>query len=321
MEKPPDHHGVEDAFDKPPVEPVERAGLLATVISLLFEPAKLITLLGASSAGLAIFLGVIGFLAVGAHETLLGLPRLSHTNDEYVAAGSLFFPRTLLFMAASFLDGLAPWLFTGAVVLGLGALGLGRTRPAREAYGLAALVLLALVLVATLWLLAQAAECRGLLLQGQVSDENPVLTHLRKHDESWLQGRYGGLAVGVLCTAVWFKVLEDTFGPAAATPGPFAWGRSCWRWARIPGLVGVLICLFLLARAYGILTFPNRYPLLTAVAPADLLAQVAPGKDRAVVLHEGEKTLLIYFPDRQSLLQLDRGDVKAFSVTTPQAVP
>ena len=64
-------------------------------------PFKLIAWLGASAGGLTLLLVVIGFLALSAHDAMLGIPRSIQNNPEYVAVGGLFFGRSIIFLVAN----------------------------------------------------------------------------------------------------------------------------------------------------------------------------------------------------------------------------
>src|ERR1041385_3645221 len=93
-------------------------------------PLKLITWLGASAGGLTIFLVAIGFLALSAHDVMLGIPRSLQSNSEYVAVGGLFFGRSIIFLIASFIS-MKSWIvlvIASIIVVVLFNIPAGRSR-------------------------------------------------------------------------------------------------------------------------------------------------------------------------------------------------
>src|SRR5215510_14055683 len=104
------------AATTPPPEEAESSGPKTTSVFARLAPLKIIAWLGASAGGLTILLGAIGFLALNAHDVMLGIPRSS--NQEYVAVGGLFFARSIIFLVASFLSAKS-WIVLGVLLIAL----------------------------------------------------------------------------------------------------------------------------------------------------------------------------------------------------------
>ena len=176
-------------------------------------PLKIITWLGASAGGLTILLGAVGFLALGAHDAMLGIPRSIQNNSEYVAVGGLFFGRSVIFLIASFIS-VQSWIVLGVLLIGVAVLykiprHLCRGRSlvivlfsvallAAEVYGLARLI--------------RPLQISDLLLNLSAVENGPgkqVIDALLVKDTTWLGVEYGFLLLLILAFAIAFIFLEQ----------------------------------------------------------------------------------------------------------------
>lgn len=273
-------------------------------------PFKIIAWLGASAAGLTILLGAIGFLALSAHDVMLGIPRSIQNNTEYVTVGGLFFGRSIIFLVASFISAKS-WIVLAALLIGLVVLFKTSRRPSRgrslvialfsvvllgaEIYGLARLI--------------RPLQISNLLLNFSTGNYTParqVVDALLVRDTTWLSVEYGFmvLLVVVFSTALMFMERE---------------GRTrFWQVVRVPAFILLIICIFLLPRAYGVLTISNEYPTVVVESSAESGSSHA--NEPHLLLREDKDVFVLYDPSSQSIVTLKRDSVAQHKMYAPQHV-
>jgi len=127
--------------------------------SMIVEPAKLIGWLGASVGGLTILVLMVGFLALSAHDAMLGTPRTIEDKSEYIVTGSLFFSRSIIFLLGSLLDNRACWILLGLIVAaGVVFSFARRTRAGKHLVRLAMVALVGAEIFALFQLIARSEE-------------------------------------------------------------------------------------------------------------------------------------------------------------------
>lgn len=276
-------------------------------------PLKIITWLGASAGGLTILLGAVGFLALGAHDAMLGIPRSLQNNSEYVAVGGLFFGRSIIFLIASFIS-VQSWIVLGVLLIGVVVLyrmprHLCRGRSlvivlfsvallAAEVYGLARLI--------------RPLQISDLLLNLAAVENGPgkqVIDALLVKDTTWLGVEYGFLLLLILAFTVAFIFLEQE---------STGYRTQFWHVARVPAFVLLVICLFLLPRVYGVLTLSNDYPEVSLdTASQANSATVGPTR---FLLREDEKLFVLFDPSSQSIVTVKRDSITQHRMYAPQHI-
>lgn len=287
-----------------------------TQVSML----KIIAWLGASAGGLTILLVVIGFLALSAHDAMLGIPRSIQNNPEYVAVGGLFFGRSVIFLVASLISPKS-WIVAGVLIIG--AIMLFRHRQ-RHSRGRSMLIVLfsILLLVAEVYGLARLIkplQISNLLLNGSVDATSPgkqVIEAILVKDTTFLSVEYGFLVLLVVTFSVAFLMLEQESRDRLAATGVAGKRLLIWHVIRVPAFILLLICIFLLPRAYGVLTVSNDYPS-AIVESSDPSTTV---KETRLLLREDDKVFVLYEPASQSIITIKRESVTRHRVYAPQHV-
>lgn len=293
---------------RPPSEADGTKSEASTFTNLL--PFKMIAWLGASAGGLTLLLVVIGFLALSAHDAMLGIPRSIQNNPEYVAVGGLFFGRSIIFLVANIFfakSWIAPLLVT------IGALVLFKLQP-RPSRGRSLLIVLfgIALLAGELYALARLTwplQISNLLLQSSVAANNPakqVVDALVVNDLAWLRVEYGFLVLLVVTLLTAFVLMER------------ASRNSFWQVVRIPAFILLIICVFLLPRAYGVLTISNEYP--TVVLESSSPSSSNPANETRLLLREDDKVFVLYDPASQSIVTVKRESIGQHKVYAPQHV-
>jgi hypothetical protein len=315
----------------PPPEPAHKT---------ILEPIKFITWIGASVGGLTIILAVIGFLALGAHDSMIGIPRRLLAQPEYVTVGALFFSRTMTYIIAVLLSpfsALRTALITLVVLLVIAVAGyyvwtgrlIRRGRlPGRRLLLTVGPVLLLVGELFVLQKLTAPLQITNALLQfadldslasigtGEASDY--YLRGLINGQSKQLQFAYGTLSLMTLGLGLAYRWLEvansDSYNRSAASERR----PLLWQWTRIPCFALLLLSLFFLVRVYGVLTVSNDYPRLE-IAPA--AEQKDAKRARPLfLLREDDKYLLIYEPCSQSILNMKRDSVEQLKINAPHDI-
>ena len=303
-------------------------------LNTFLEPVKFVTWLGASVGGLTVVLAVIGFLALAAHDVMLGLPRRLLPQLEYVTVGALFFSRTVTYMIAVLLSPFASpgTALVASVALLAAALAVyyvstrGRLLTHRG-WLLAAGPLLLIAgeiyvlqrLTAPLQIthtLLQFADLSSLASNGSGDASMQYLRALLNGDDKQLQFAYGMLSLVTLAPALAYRWLE--LAARTVEGGGRATALLVWRWARFPSFALLLICLFFLIRAYGVLTLSNEYPRFEAEMAAGQPAEQKSGP--RFLLREESEDLLLYEPCTQSILSVKRDSLGRLKITAPYDV-
>lgn len=273
-------------------------------------PFKLIAWLGASAGGLTLLLVVIGFLALSAHDAMLGIPRSIQNNPEYVAVGGLFFGRSIMFLVANIFFAKS-WI--APLIVSIGALVLFKILP-RRSRGRSVLIILfgIALLVGEFYALARLTwplQISDLLLQPSVEANNPakqVVDALVVNDLAWLRVEYGFLVLLVVTLATAFILMER------------ASRSGFWQVVRVPALILLVICVFLLPRAYGVLTISNAYP--TVVLESSSPTSSSAANETRLLLRENDKVFVLYDPTSQSIVTVKRDSIAQHKVYAPQHV-
>jgi hypothetical protein len=285
-------------------------------------PLKLITWLGASAGGLTILLVTIGFLALSAHDVMLGIPRSIQNNSEYVAVGGLFFGRSIVFLIASFLSAKS-WmvlLIVAAAVVLLFNIPVGRSRGKSMVIGLLSIALLVAEVYGLMWVI-KPLQISNLLLNQSAEIHGPVrnvINAILERDTTALSTEYGFLVLLVLAFAIMFVLLDRESQNTVVVSRRGRNRTLFWHLARIPAFILLLVCIFLLPRAYGVLTIANDYPVVTIEGSST--PGGTPTSQTHVLLREDDKIFVLYDPSSQSILTLKRDAVAQHKMYAPQHV-
>jgi hypothetical protein len=302
--------------DKPSAEGSQPG--LANKESLLV-PTKFIAWLGASAGGLTIFLLAVGFLAHSAHDAMLGVPRAIHNNSEYVVVGGLFLGRSVIFLVAACLLHLWKSLLILAALLVMFTLSHHSERYSGWLYRAFISVCILALLCAefyTLVRLTRPLQISNLLLSPSANPKSPateVVRAILENDTSWLAAEYGFLVLLVLAQVVVIRLIDGQ--RERRDHQKFL---NVWRWSRVPALALLFICIFLLPRAYGVMTISNdflRVEELTKANPAGSNLQ----SPSIFLLREDENNILLYDPSNQSMSALRRDPV-GYRILAPENV-
>jgi len=276
-------------------------------------PFKIIAWLGASASGLTILLVVLGFLASSAHDEMLGIPRSIQEYREYVAVGGLFFGRSIIFLVASFIS-VKSWIVLGVLLIGV--IVILRIAKRRSRGRSLVIILFSIVLLA-----GEVYGLARLILPLQISnllltlstDTNtsakPIVDALLVNDRTWLGAEYGFLVLLGVAFSVAFLLL----GQASRS--------RFWHLVRVPALILLIIYVFLLPRAYGVLTMSNEYP--TVVLESENPPSGSPGNagnQTRLLLREDDKVFVLYDPASQSIGTVKRDSIVQHTMYAPQHV-
>ena len=273
-------------------------------------PFKIIAWLGASAAGLTILLGAIGFLALSAHDVMLGIPRSIQNSSEYVTVGGLFFGRSIIFLVASFISAKS-WIVLAVLLIGLVVLFKTSRRPSRGRS--LVIVLFSIVLLGAeiygLARLIRPLQISNLLLNLSTEGYGParqVVDALLVKDTTWLSVEYGFMVLLVVVFSTAFVFMEQ------------AGHTRSWQVVRVPALILLLICIFFLPRAYGVLTISNEYP--TVVLESSGQSGTSATTETRLLLREDKDAFVLYDPATQSIVTLKRDSVAQYKMYAPQHV-
>lgn len=307
------------------------------------EPFKFITWIGASAGALTIILAVIGFLSLGAHDAMLGIPRKILPQTEYVSVGGLFFSRSLIFALAAILSLLNDFLSSQVgvaliillfilVVLYFLKVFSGFSKffsISKEILLKGAPLILIILEIYALYNLTVPLQINNLLLQvnelssvaaSNIESETMlVLSALFNGDDKFLQLKYGYYCLLLLIIAVFYQRLEVSAANSGNNNKNQSGQLLHWYWLRVPALILILVCFFLLTRSYGVLTVENEFPQFAAVVKKDP-ANNEPDAKPLFMLREDEKNFLLYDPCSQTILNIKRDSVDQFRVSAPKNV-
>jgi hypothetical protein len=285
-------------------------------------PLKLITWLGASAGGLTIFLVAIGFLALSAHDVMLGIPRSIQSNSEYVAVGGLFLGRSIIFLITSFISAKS-WivlLMVSVAAILLFNIPPGRSRGKSIVIAVFSIALLIAEVFGLMWVI-RPLQISNLLLkpstEGSGLIKNVVDAILVK-DTTWLGAEYGFLVLLVLAFSIAFILLDRESQNTVVLSRRGRNRTLVWHLARVPAFILLLVCIFLLPRAYGVLTIANDYPVVTierANSPSGNTTS-----ETHLLLREDDKIFVLYDPSSQSIVTLKRDSVAQHKMYAPQHV-
>jgi|SRR6185369_3539660 len=273
-------------------------------------PFKIIAWLGASAGGLTLLLGAIGFLALSAHDVMLGIPRSVQNNPEYVTVGGLFFGRSIIFLVASFISAKS-WIVLAVLLICIVVLFKISQRRSRGRSLVIVLFGIGLILgqVYGLARLIRPLQISNLLLNLSVDTSSParqVVEALLVKDSTWLSVEYGFLVLLVVAFSTAFLIIEKTGG-----------GRF-WQVIRVPAFILLIISIFLLPRAYGVMTISNEYP--TVVLESANASTSNATHETRLLLREDDKVFVLYDPASQSIVTVKRDSVPQHKVYAPQHV-
>src|SRR5712692_5889129 len=169
-----------------------------------FKPARLIAWTGASVGGLSIILLVVGFLALSAHDAMLGIPGVVESKPDYVVIGGLFFGRSIIFALASlFFPKIASWIVL--LLLLASWVMINYLRDNKWVH-----LLLCAALVGgesyALFCLIRPLQISNLLLKLSVRSDpinSQIVQALLDNDMKWLEAQYGFIAL-LVCSLLCF---------------------------------------------------------------------------------------------------------------------
>jgi hypothetical protein len=299
-----------ESADKPEKTDDPQAPLGPMTASMLVEPAKLIGWLGASVGGLTVLVVLIGFLALSAHDAMLGIPRAIEDKTEYIVVGSLFFSRSLMLLLSSLLDNRQDWILLGviAVVLVLFRI-VGKMKIARHLIALLVVGFIGAETFVLTRLIAPLQFDNVLLLQAPKPDDSQILKWILCSNLAPLTSEYGFLALSVLALAVVLKQLDRRLQPQAMGK---VWKKNArlWRRARVIAFGLIVICFILLPRAYGVLTISNDYP------DVKLITHDSPGAaEEMFLLREDDKFLVTYDQAKRSISTRKRDSFERLDIS------
>lgn len=285
-------------------------------------PLKLITWLGASAGGLTIFLIAIGFLALSAHDVMLGIPRSIQSNTEYVAVGGLFFGRSIIFLIASFISAKS-WIVL--VMVSVAAVVLfnippGRSRGKSMVIALFSVALLIAEVFGLMWVI-RPLQISNLLLKPSVDGSAPIkniVDAILVNDTTWLSAEYGFLVLLVLAFAIVFILLDRESQNTIVRSRRGRNRTLFWHLARVPAFILLIVCIFLLPRAYGVLTISSDYPVVTIETSGSPSGNTT--SQTHLLLRENDKIFVLYDPSSQSIVTIKRDSVAQHKMYAPQHV-
>jgi hypothetical protein len=164
-----------------------------------------------------------------------------------------------------------------------------------EIYGLARLI--------------RPLQITNLLLNLSTDANTParqVVDALLVKDTTWLSVEYGFLVLMVAVFSTAFIFMEQ------------AGGSRFWQVVRVPGFILLIICIFLLPRAYGVLTISNDYP--TVVLESSNPSSTNPTNETRLLLREDKEAFVLYDPSSQSIVTIKRESVAQHKMYAPQHV-
>jgi len=273
-------------------------------------PFKVIAWLGASAGGLTILLGAIGFLALSAHDVMLGIPRSIQNNPEYVTVGGLFFGRSIIFLVASFISAKS-WIVLAVLLISVVVLFKTSRRPSRGRSMV--IVLFGFVLLGGemfgLARLIRPLQISNLLLNFNTDGYTParqIVDALLVKDTTWLSVEYGFMVLLVVVFSMAFMFMEQA-------------GRTrFWQVVRVPAFILLVVCIFLLPRAYGVLTISNEFPIV--VLESSNQPSGSPTNEPRLLLREDKEAFVLYDPSTQSIVTLKRDSIAQHKMYAPQHV-
>lgn len=290
----------------------QRSDKPALNVSWIRDIVKFISWLGASVAGLSVILGAIGFLSLGAHDTMLGIPT-TQIGLDYIKVGGLFFGRSILFMIGAVIGYRNCWMLSGTLLIIL----LIRYFVFKRHHQTTGLLVGASVLIIAesflFWLLTDTLQFQDILLN--FPDSNSlVLNAIFYGDQLWLRNEYGFLAVFTLCLAITLWHIEQAFKNKSSTNLS---KRKIWQWLRIPAFVLLAVCLFLLPRCYGVLTFPNEFPqvVIEATSTAPNSREFKDLDTPLFLIWKDEKSLMLYDQRLKLIIALNPQSVSKYRIS------
>jgi len=248
---------------------------------------------------------------LSAHDAMLGIPRSIQKDPEYVAVGGLFFGRSIIFLVTSLISP-ESWIVIVVLIIGGGLLFKQYQRHSRGRSLLITLFSLALLAaeVYGLFRLIKPLQISNLLLNMSVdvpSPARPVIEAILSRNISWLGVEYGFLVLLVVALSIAFLMLEQENREN---------GVRFWHVVRVPAFILLIICIFFLPRAYGVMTISNDYPRV-ALESSDPLIKA---QQLRLLLREDDKTFVLYDPSTQSIITIKRDTVTQHRVFAPQHV-
>ena len=176
-----------------------------------------------------------------------------------------------------------------------------------EVYGLARLI--------------RPLQITNLLLNLSVDANAPgkqVADAILVKDTTWLSVEYGFLVLLVLAFSVAFILLERESHERIILSGSRKNRILFWHLVRIPAFTLLIVCVFLLPRAYGVLTISNDYPEVSLENSSTSSGQ--PINETRLLLREDEKVLILYEPSSQSIVTIKRESISQHRTYAPQHV-
>jgi hypothetical protein len=162
-----------------------------------------------------------------------------------------------------------------------------------------------------LFRLIKPLQISNLLLNMSVdvpSPARPVIEAILSRNISWLSVEYGFLVLLVVALSIAFLMIEQENRENG--------GVRFWHVVRVPAFILLIICIFFLPRAYGVMTISNDYPRV-ALESSDPLIKV---QQLRLLLREDDKAFVLYDPSSQSIITIKRDTVTQHRVFAPQHV-
>jgi hypothetical protein len=278
------------------------------------QTLKFVAWLGASVSGLTVILLVIGYLALGAHDAMVGIPRVVEIESEYVVVGGLFFARSGIFVFGALLLKKS-WIVVLLTVLLLSTLHLSKSWSARKRR-IALWVSIIAVFVGglfSLWSLTDPLQFTNILFNN-TADTPDVLDWIRRNETVALQKQYGFCTLGFICVATvfvyWLRSLNlgEAHGSSSAR-------MTSWKAVTVSALVLLGVELFLIPRSYGVMTLPVEYPVLTSIEPSTTGISLP-----LFLLRQDKDLLVLYDPKSQLIINLKASSLERFDVGAPRNV-
>lgn len=298
------------------------------VFEKAFETAKsFLGVIGASVGGLTAIFYVVGFLAVQAHHSFLGLTHVSVDFDQYLFTGGLFFtafPRLVIYFWDSLFEIAArnfEWLlYALAAVVVLRLLlrfklisnGLNGLRHALRKLAIRYVTLLQVVFNLALLVLFLSVSLELVHQNNSLfADIDPSFSWLidTTDDGSNRRQKYfaGLLAMAILSILVHALLEHWRLQPNAKTGEPV---QAPWRSVlSISAVFLVILQLLHLPVNYGILLISKSYPTVEIGLRNDQLEGLPAPSQQLILIHRDGDDHFFYNREQRKIWQIRRADL------------
>ncbi|MEK7399878.1 MAG: hypothetical protein AAB116_23290 [Candidatus Poribacteria bacterium] len=283
----------------------------------ILNPAKILAWIGLSTGSLGIILAVIGFLALGAHDNMLGIPG-TYQKLDYIKAGGLFFSNSVIFVFAAILTNKWCWLLLGILLI-ISMFNHHIYKRYQRSMFLFDVFVLLFALGYVFYRLGMTLQNRDVLLDWPSSSY--ILHAILIDDQTWLNNEYGFLAILVFCLTMVLKRLDQAYKSMNTHKIDIGRIQSLWKWMKIPAIIILIIIFYLLPQAYGVLTFSYKYPQVLSInpAPSDPL-NFSNSRYLPFLINQDDKFLILYDPFSYTIINLSLQSVNQYKISAPRLI-